>query len=81
MRADKKLWRNRKTRKELARPLQSENPGWEVVHPHAARIDVGNRAHYVAVRPDRDSQPVRRFEPSWALKRSCDSYPNCANLH
>jgi transposase len=34
----------------------------EVVHPHAAGIDVGNSAHYVAVRPDRDSQPVRRFE-------------------
>ena len=33
----------------------------EVVHPHAAGIDVGNGAH-VAVRPDRDGQPVRRFE-------------------
>ena len=37
-------------------------PRLEVVHPHAAGIDVGNSAHYVAVRPDRDSQPVRRFE-------------------
>src|ERR1044071_1049405 len=62
MRTDKKLWRNRKARKELARRLQSENPGLEVVHPHAAGIDVGNGAHYVAVRPDRDRQPVRRFE-------------------
>jgi transposase len=62
MRTEKKLWRNRKARKELARRLQSENPGLEVVHPHAAGIDVGNSAHYVAVRPDRDSQPVRRFE-------------------
>jgi len=34
---------------ELARRLQSENPGLEVVHPHAAGIDVGNGAHYVAV--------------------------------
>jgi transposase len=42
--------------------LQSENPGLEVVHPHAAGIDVGNGAHYVAVRPDRDPHPVRRFE-------------------
>lgn len=49
MRTDKKLWRNRKARKELARQLQSENPGLEVVHPHAAGIDVGNSAHYVAV--------------------------------
>ena len=60
--ADKKLWRNRKERKELARRLQSEDPGLEVVHPHAAGIDVGNGAHYVAVRPDRDPEPVRRFE-------------------
>jgi hypothetical protein len=47
---------------ELARRLQSENPGLEVVHPHAAGIDVGNSAHYVAVRPDCDPEPVRRFE-------------------
>ena len=59
---DKKLWRNRKERKEWARRLQSEDPGLEVVHPHAAGIDVGNGVHYVAVRPDRDPQPVRRFE-------------------
>jgi len=56
MRTDKMLWRNRKLKKELARRLQSENPGLEVVHPHAAGIDVGNSAHYVAVRPDRDAQ-------------------------
>ena len=62
MRTDKMLWRNRKGKKELARRLQSENPGLEVAHPHAAGIDVGNSAHYVAVRPDRDPQPVRRFE-------------------
>jgi hypothetical protein len=48
MKTDKKLWRNRKTRKELARRLQSENPGLEIVHPHAAGIDVDNSAHYVA---------------------------------
>ena len=59
---DKKLWRNRKQRKEWAQRLQSENPGLEVVHPHAAAIDVENGMHYVAVRPDCDPQPVRRFE-------------------
>jgi transposase len=59
---NKKLWRNRKERKEWARRLQSEDPGLEVVHPHAAGIDVGNGAHYAAVRPDRDPEPVRRFE-------------------
>src|ERR1700726_910065 len=53
---------NRKQRKELGRRLQSANPGLEVVHPRAAGIDVGNAAHYVAVRPDRDPEPVRRFE-------------------
>jgi hypothetical protein len=33
----------------------------EVLHPNAAGIDIGNAAHYVAVPPDRDSEPVRRF--------------------
>jgi hypothetical protein len=75
---DKKLWRNRKAKKELARQLQSENPGLEVVHPHAAGIDVGNGAHYAAVRPDRDSQPVRRFECFTAdLYRLADWLQNC----
>jgi hypothetical protein len=59
MAADK---RNRKQRKELARQLQSANPGLDVVHPRAAGIDVGNEAHYVALRPDQDPEPVRRFE-------------------
>jgi transposase len=54
--------RTRKQRKELARQLQSANPGLEVVHPRAAGIDVGNGAHYVAVRPEQDREPVRRFE-------------------
>jgi len=53
---------NRKERKELARRLRSKDPGLEVVHPQAAGIDVGNSAHYVAVRPDCDPEPVRRFE-------------------
>ena len=52
----------RKQRKELARRLQSSDPGLEVMHPNAAGIDVGNSAHYVAVRPDRDPHHVRRFE-------------------
>ena len=48
MTADKKLWRNWKERKQWARRLQSEDPGLEVVHPHAAGIDVGNGSHYAA---------------------------------
>jgi transposase len=57
-----KLWRNRKERKEWARRLQSEDPGLDVVHPQAAGIDVGNSSHYAAVRPERDEEPVRRFD-------------------
>src|SRR5882724_640136 len=53
---------NRKQRKELTQQLRSEDPGLDVVHPRAAGIDVGNGAHYVAVRPDQDREPVRRFE-------------------
>jgi hypothetical protein len=49
-------------KKELARRLRSADPGLEVVHPNAAGIDIGNASHYVAVRPDRDPEPVRRFE-------------------
>ncbi len=53
---------NKVAKKELARRLRSVDPGLEVVHPNAAGIDVGNASHYVAVRPDRDAEPVRRFE-------------------
>jgi len=52
----------RKQRRELTRRLRSADPGLDVIHPNAAGIDVGNSAHYVAVRPDRDPDPVRRFE-------------------
>jgi len=78
MAAGKRLWWNRKERKEWARRLQSEDPGLEVVHPHAAGIDVGNSAHYVAVRPDRDTEPVRRFECFTAdLYRLADWLRSC----
>jgi len=51
----------RKQRKALGRRMWSENPGLEVVHRDAAGIDIGSRAHYVAVGPDRDAEPVRIF--------------------
>ena len=35
---------------------------WQVVHPDAAAIDIGARFHVVAIPPDRDPEPVRRFE-------------------
>jgi hypothetical protein len=41
--------------------MQSEDLSLEVVHPHAAGIDIGNAFHYVAVPPSRDPQPVRCF--------------------
>jgi transposase len=52
----------RKQKRELGRQIWSGSPGLEVVHRDAAGIDVGSREHYVAVGPDRDSQPVRVFE-------------------
>ena len=33
----------------------------EAVHPDAAGIDVGGSEHWVAISPDRDPEPVRRF--------------------
>jgi transposase len=78
MTTGKKQWLNRKERKEWAQRLQSENPGLDVVHPYAAGIDVGNSVHYVAVRPDRDPEPVRRFECFTAdLHRMADWLQSC----
>src|SRR5262249_59318603 len=69
---------NRKQRKERAGGLRSDDPGLEVMHPHAAGIDVGNSAHYVAVRPDRDSDSVRRFDCFTAdLHRLADWLQQC----
>ena len=33
----------------------------EIVHPDAAGIDVGGSEHWVAISPDRDPEPLRRF--------------------
>ncbi len=52
---------NRKQRREMTRKIESADVGLDVVHADAAGIDIGNEAHYVAVPPTRDSQPVRRF--------------------
>src|ERR1700692_4841266 len=52
---------NRKQRREMMRKIQSEDLSLEVVHPHAAGIDIGNESHYVAVPSTRDDKPVRRF--------------------
>lgn len=42
----------------------SKKVGWkalEIVHPDAAGIDVGGSEHWVAISPERDPEPVRRF--------------------
>jgi transposase len=52
---------NRKQRREMMRKMESADLSLEVVHPNAGGIDIGNESHYVAVPPDRDHQPVRRF--------------------
>jgi hypothetical protein len=33
----------------------------EIIHTDAAGIDVGGSEHWVAISPDRDPEPVRRF--------------------
>jgi transposase len=52
---------NQKQKKELFRQVQVQDPGLDIIHPNAAGIDVGNASHFVAISPNRDSQPVREF--------------------
>ncbi len=53
---------SRKQRRELARQIHSDNLTLQIIHPHAAGIDVGKQTHYVAVPPDRDAEPVQYFD-------------------
>jgi len=70
---------NRRERREMIRKMQSEDLSLEVVHPHAAGIDIGNESHYVAVPPTRDPQPVRRFGCTTAeLKTMAEWLKQCA---
>jgi transposase len=69
---------NRKQRREAMRKMQSGDISLEVVHPHAAGIDIGNEAHYVAIPPGRDNQPVRRFGCTTAeVKEMADWLKQC----
>ncbi len=52
---------NRKRRKKAVNEQQDWSVNLHVVHPNAAGIDIGNESHYVAVPPDRDTEPVRHF--------------------
>lgn len=50
----------------------------ELAHPDAAGIDVGAASHFVAVRPDRDEQPVREFKSfTEDLERLADWLKSC----
>src|SRR5262250_2031334 len=69
---------NRKQRREMMRKMQSEDFDLEVVHPHAAGIDIGNESHYVAVPPSRDPQPVRCYGCTTAeLKKMAEWLTQC----
>src|SRR6202165_1210033 len=73
---------NRKQRKAFVRRLSSDDPGLEIIHSHAAGIDVGNESHYVAVRPGRDPAPVREFG-SWTadLAKMAEWLKSCGVTH
>jgi transposase len=47
----------------MSRPVDSlaEEPTWPTVHPHAAGLDIGSEAIWVAVPADRDPETVRSF--------------------
>ena len=46
--------------KQQGREVKTQN-ALSLINPDAAGIDIGAREHYVAVPPDRDVRPVRRF--------------------
>jgi hypothetical protein len=69
---------NRKQRREIMRKMQSEGFDLEVVHPHAAGIDIGNESHYVAVPASLDPQPVRCYGRTTAeLKKMAEWLTQC----
>src|SRR5881628_1007859 len=47
---------------EKARGKKVDWKTLQIVHPDAAGIDIGGREHWVAISPDRDEDPVRRFD-------------------
>src|SRR2546429_9210020 len=52
---------NRKQRREMMRKMQNEDLSPEGIHPDAGGIDIGNKSHYLAGPPSRDSQSGREF--------------------
>ena len=56
---------NKKKVSSKAGKPQRKKVDWkalEIVHPDAAGIDIGGREHWVAISPDRDEDPIRRFD-------------------
>ena len=47
--------------KVIPKPGKSRAAALTITHPNAAGIDIGSAAHFVAVPPDRDDEPVREF--------------------
>jgi transposase len=47
--------------RELGRRVAASDTGLAIVQAHAGGIEVGNEIHFVAVPPDRDTNPVRKF--------------------
>ena len=43
------------------RRRRKRKASFKLAHPDCAGIDVGSSSHFVAVPPDRDSEPVREF--------------------
>jgi hypothetical protein len=56
---------NRKQRREVERRLNSADPGLEIIHPHAAGIDVGNESHF--------GRPVRLWSRSLTCRQATSS--------
>jgi len=52
---------NRRQKRNRQHPIWTNNPGLDKVHTDAAGIDVGNSEHYVAIAPEKASEPVQRF--------------------
>jgi transposase len=50
-----------RSKKKQTVPPPADAQALEIVHPNAAGIDVGGSAHWVAISPDRDPEPVRCF--------------------
>src|SRR4051812_45755080 len=53
--------KNQTGKRKRSVPKKVDWKALEIVHPEAAGIDVGGSEHWVAVSPDRDPEPVRRF--------------------